>query len=88
MLAENIDTDIRQPDVIECSIVCLPLYENLNTKKIDTTCLDIPQTATMIFEGTVQKLQSIGAPLRGAPDFSIYTTKQNKYFVWFRVFDF
>ena len=42
MLAENIDTDIRQPDVIECSIVRLPLYENLNTKKIDTNLFGYP----------------------------------------------
>ena len=54
-LQKDIDAGIRQSDIIERSIARLPLYEKLNTHKIDTTHLDILQTAGMILEGTIKK---------------------------------
>lgn len=40
-LQKDIEAGLRQPDVIGRSLAYLPLYENLNTQKVDTTGLTI-----------------------------------------------
>lgn len=47
-LAGDIAAGIRQTDVIERSTQRLPLYEKLNTVKIDTTALSPEETAARI----------------------------------------
>ena len=47
-LAGDIAAGIRQPDVIERSVERLPLYQNLNTVKIDTTALSPEEAAEKI----------------------------------------
>lgn len=47
-LQKDIDAGLRSSDVIDRSIVMLPLYENLNTIKIDTDNLTAEQVAQKI----------------------------------------
>lgn len=42
-LQTDIDAGVRQPDVIGRSLDYLPLYEGLNTRKVDTTGLTIAE---------------------------------------------
>lgn len=42
-LQKDIDAGLRKPDVIERSLSYLPLYEELNTQKVDTTGLTIEE---------------------------------------------
>lgn len=48
-LQKDIDAGLRSSDVIDRSIARLPLYENLNTVKIDTDNLNAEQVALKIF---------------------------------------
>lgn len=51
-LSQRLSADIacgkREPDILERSLGRLPLYEVLNTCKIDTTGLTVPETADEI----------------------------------------
>lgn len=47
-LQKDIAEGIRQPDILERSIVRLPLYEALHTIKINTTSLTVPEVAEVI----------------------------------------
>lgn len=47
-LQKDIDAGIRTPDILERSAARLPLYEKLNTVKIDTTEMDAKRTALKI----------------------------------------
>ena len=42
-LRKDIDAGLRQPDVVGRSLDYLPLYEGLNTQKVDTTGLTIDE---------------------------------------------
>ena len=42
-LQKDIDAGLRQPDVVGRSLDYLPLYEGLNTQKVDTTGLTIDE---------------------------------------------
>ena len=42
-LQKDIDAGLRQPDVVGRSLDYLPLYEGLNTQKVDTTGLTIEE---------------------------------------------
>ena len=47
-LLKDIDSGIRTPDILDRSAARLPLYEALNTRKIDTTHIDAAETAKRI----------------------------------------
>ena len=47
-IQKDIDAGLRTPDVISRSLARLPLYEALNTVKIDTSFLSIEETARTI----------------------------------------
>ena len=47
-LQKDIDAGIRQADIVKRSAARLPLYEKLNTVKIDTSELSVSQTAERI----------------------------------------
>lgn len=49
-LSEEIANGIRKPDIIQKSLAYLPLYENMNTLKIDTSGLAVSQTAEKIVQ--------------------------------------
>ena len=44
-LQADIAAGLRKPDVIDRSLAYLPLYEHLNTRKLDTTGLTIEEIA-------------------------------------------
>lgn len=47
-LQKDIDAGIRTPDILERSVARLPLYEQLNTVRIDTTDMKADKTASVI----------------------------------------
>ena len=47
-LQKDVDAGLRKPDVIDRSLFYLPLYEGLNTQKVDTTGLTIEEIAQII----------------------------------------
>ena len=47
-LTQDIFADVRTPDSIERSLARLPLYQDLNTIKIDTTGKSVPEISTEI----------------------------------------
>ncbi len=47
-LRKDIDAGIREEDIIQRSVQRLPLYEELNTIKIDVSCLTPEETAKKI----------------------------------------
>ena len=47
-LQADIDSGLRQEDILARSLARLPLYDQLQTHKIDTTHLTIKQTAEAI----------------------------------------
>lgn len=49
-LQKDIDARIRQRDILERSIARLPLYESLDTIKIDVSDISVEQTAKIISE--------------------------------------
>lgn len=49
-LQKDIDAQIRQRDILERSIARLPLYESLDTIKIDVSDISAEQTAKIISE--------------------------------------
>lgn len=48
-LQKDVDTGVRTPDVIARSLARLPLYDRLNTIRIDTTDISAQETARAIF---------------------------------------
>ena len=47
-LRKDIDAGLRTPDVIDRSLARLPMYDHLNTQKIDTTHMTIDEAAQAI----------------------------------------
>ena len=47
-LQKDVDAGLRKPDVIDRSLSYLPLYEGLNTQKVDTAGLTIEEIAQII----------------------------------------
>ena len=47
-LGNDVESGLRTPDVIERSLVRLPLYDKLNTKKVDTTGRTVEEIAKIL----------------------------------------
>lgn len=47
-LQKDIDSGLRSPDILPRSLARLPLYEKLNTCKLDVSALDARQTAVLL----------------------------------------
>lgn len=47
-IQKDVESGVRQPDVIDRSVCRIPLYERMNTVKIDVSSLSAQQTAEQI----------------------------------------